>query len=102
MYNFTNHALLERQDRIFAIIDTIGIGSEVDKFHREGTNSYEVFTDTGVMLVVNENNFIITAYAVNMKKALAVYRSHGRSHVSPRVTRAIRYHEEHYKYLAKL
>ena len=102
MYKLTTHAKVERQDRLFAIIDTIGIGNEVDKFYLKEEHVFKVFTDTGVMLVVNEGGYIVTAFAVNMEKAYAVYRSNGRSHISPRVTKAIHYHEEHYKFLAKL
>ena len=102
MYRLSKHAQVERQDRLFAIIDTIGIGNEVDRFYRKETNAYEVFTDTGVVLILSEKDVLITAYAVRHEKAIAAYRNAGRRMVSPRVLNGIYYHEEHYKYLTKL
>lgn len=102
MYRLSKHAQIDRQDRLFAILDTIGIGNEVDKFYNKENNSYDVFTDTGVLLVVSEKDVLITAYAVRHEKAIAAYRNAGRKMVSPRVLNAIYYHEEHYKFLNKL
>ena len=31
MYRLSHHAQVERQERLFAIIDTVGFGKEVDK-----------------------------------------------------------------------
>jgi hypothetical protein len=102
MYRLSRHAQVERQDRLFAIIDTIGIGKEVDKFYNAERDNYEVFTDTGVMLVVDDKNTLITAYAVDLNRARAVYCNHGRSHISPRVADKILRNEAHYKFLFNL
>lgn len=102
MYKLSYHAQVERQERLFAIVDTIGLGREVDRFYVAEKHQYEVFTDTGVLIILNEENYVVTAFAVLSDKATAVYRHNGRSHISPRVMNGIRYHEEHYKFLNKL
>ena len=99
MYRLSHHAQVERQERLFTIIDTIGIGKEVDKFYKEEENKYEVFTDTGVLLIVGTDNTLITAYVVTKERAKAVYSANGRSHISPRVADKIIYNEIHHRFL---
>lgn len=99
MYRLSHHAQVERQERLFAIIDTVSFGKEVDKFYNKDNDNYEVFTDTGILLVIDDGDLLVTAYAVDLNKAMAVYCHHGRSHISPRVADKIIYNEIHYKFL---
>ena len=82
MYKMTKHAQVDRYDRICGIIDSIGLGEPRLKIpHDEYPNRDYVLTTTGVLLIVSEDTYLITAYVPTVAKVYAIFRTamaHGR------------------------
>lgn len=73
--NLTFHAQVERADRIEKIIDTIGFGEpylETPPVRDAITNrvTTKILTTTGVIIVKNERNAIVTCYVASVKQAV--------------------------------
>ena len=102
MLKMTDHARLDRFNRLAAILDRIDVGEIIvkvpDPYGRDATVN---LTSTGLILVTgNKNNKIITGYLCDRKKLLAIMgAAYGK-----RVERApqklwdvVTYNEKHYK-----
>lgn len=76
--NMTGHAFNDRMARFEYIIDTVGIGKvtaryqDVDEYNR--VVIFEL-TTTGVIIVRNKDNMVVTAYIAEMRQAIRVWRS---------------------------
>lgn len=76
MYKMTKHAQVDRYDRICGIIDSIGLGEPRLKTPcKEYANRDYVLTTTGVLLIVLEDEYLITAYVPTMAKVQAIFRT---------------------------
>ena len=72
--NMSYHALADRGERFAFIEDTIGWGEPVATAQAERDNTVtETLTNTGVLIVRNEYNTIITAYVARCKQANRVW-----------------------------
>ena len=76
--NITYHISKDRLDRACFIMQTIGLG-EVIKEQRcvdeQGRVSWQCLTDTGVLLVLNEEKTVaITLYIATQPKVSAMYK----------------------------
>lgn len=73
--NMTYHAEVDRATRFSIINKTVGFGNPVyiasDKKGRDATAT---LTDTGVLIVRDLTNKIITAYVASVKQAMDVYK----------------------------
>jgi len=79
--NLTSHAHYDRQARLEYIIDTIGVGKvAVSSFEIDSQNrpvNYEL-TTTGVIIVKNKDNMVVTAFIAEMNQAIKIWRNvHG-------------------------
>lgn len=68
----TRHMKNDRIDRAVFIAMTVGFGNVVHTKYSEETNTYSYLTDTGVILIKNPKDVIITMYIANMAQAYAV------------------------------
>ena len=75
--NITYHISEDRPYRTLHILSTIGIGNvikEVPNISHDGRPSWKCLTDTGVILILNqEKTFIITLYIASQALVSAMY-----------------------------
>lgn len=72
----SKHCTEDRLDRLVKIATTIGFGKVI--LTCEVNGGRECLTDTGVLLVKDlYEEFLITAYVINIKRLTAMYASHG-------------------------
>lgn len=77
MYKISKHASQDRIERLMYINMEIGIGEELCSTPSRD-NTIEVLTTTGVLLVLDNDRKVITAYMASMDRATRVWRSaHG-------------------------
>lgn len=75
-YRISKHMSREREERIFAILDRTGLGEEmaseqyIDKIGKLVTT---IITTTGIILHLNEERTVITAYVATIKQAQAMF-----------------------------
>lgn len=68
------HLTEYRKARFDYIIENLGFGDEILVVNHCGARkSYEVLTNTGVILIVGYNNKIITAYIANPSQVALIY-----------------------------
>lgn len=79
--NMTAHAKLDRMARLEYIIDTVGIGKvavrvqDLDEYNRIAI--FEL-TTTGVIIVRNAENMVVTAYIARVQQAARIWHiQHG-------------------------
>ena len=79
--NMSYHAQEERKNRL-TFIKALGIGvpvATVEKKDEQGRKYYKTLTSTGVMVIRNTDNMIITLYLAGINQAIQVFReSYGR------------------------
>lgn len=79
--NMTEHARKDRQSRLEYIIDTVGVGKVAVRYQDiDEKNRIVIFelTTTGVIIVRNAENMVVTAYIAEMRQAVRVWRcQHG-------------------------
>lgn len=75
--NLTYHAKEERRDRR-DIAKKVGIGKPVVEQHMfsaDGRPKTEILTDTGLVVVLGEDNKIVTLFLASINKACAMYKT---------------------------
>lgn len=75
--NMTGHAINDRITRFEYIIDTVGIGKVITRYQDiDEYNRIVVFelTTTGVIIVRNKDNMVVTAYIAELRQAIRVWR----------------------------
>lgn len=103
VYKLAKHASEYRIERLYYIHTQIGIGNEVCRSREKPNGLYEVLTDTGILLVVNKESVLITAYIATMKKATAVWRNiYGEQKMPNCVYTAILHNKKQYENVKKL
>ena len=69
------HTIVERANRVNNIENSIGWGEIVAEApDRNDANVRRALTSTGVLLVLGENDFIITAWVAEVRQAAAVWK----------------------------
>lgn len=83
----SNHLTIERADRL-ATIRKVGWGQVVkESWHY---NCWHALTDTGVMLVVDENRtHCVTAYFIDQREANKLYNGHVPTNIQKRISRNV-------------
>ena len=75
--NMTYHARYDRKNRIEYILDTVGLGEPVCEWtykdERHNGPVTKILTDTGVIILKNNKNKIITTWIGSTQQAKAVY-----------------------------
>jgi len=99
--NITYHISEDRLDRAVYIMQTIGIGNIIKEVHatdEKGRTSWQCLTDTGVILVLNEQKtIVITLYIASQPKVSALYEGKTPSWVIHMVKKNRKYAEEQNK-----
>ena len=76
MYKLSKHASVDRIERLYYLMETLGIGEEVCwSFSKAGQNRRQILTSTGVVLVLGEDECVITAYVATMKEATYIWHT---------------------------
>ena len=71
--NWSNHARVEREDRMMAILMTVGFGEICyEKKCVDDETRIQYFTDTGCILIVS-GDIIITGYIASIDQALGFF-----------------------------
>ena len=69
------HIIIDRAYRIKQIENSIGWGTEIARaLDKNEENVFRVLTTTGVIIVMDETNFIITAWVADVNQAVAVWK----------------------------
>lgn len=68
----SEHLTKDRIDRAVYIATTIGVGKEVLRSYSANRHSYSCLTDTGVMIIRDPKDIIITMYIASMAQAVAM------------------------------
>lgn len=77
---WSTHARIERQERMLAILMTVGFG-EICYCKKEKHNTrIQYFTDTGCLLIV-EDNVVITGYVANYNQMTGFFSGKVPSHI---------------------
>lgn len=85
MYKLSTHASTERLERLYYLNMEIGIGNEVCSIPGIRTGRKEVLTDTGIILILGDDDIVITAYMATINKAVAIWHiAHGDDAIIPR------------------
>jgi hypothetical protein len=70
------HLIIDRKDRIAVIEKTVGWGKPVAEIKNiKNTNTTITLTDTGVIVVRDNENMILTAWVASISRAIAIYRT---------------------------
>lgn len=93
----STHASKDRADRLTYIALNVGFGNILYEFKTDH-HSRECITDTGVLLVMAENeDVLITAYVIDIDKAIALFRTGGYARIPEKVYAKIRNNHVHVK-----
>ena len=74
--NTTNHACQDRLERMMFITSTIGYGEIVNRrYHidEQGRPAYKCITDTGVLVVLNAEQKVVTFYIATFQQIAWIY-----------------------------
>ena len=75
--NITYHISEDRIDRACYIMSTVGIGNIVKErpaYDEKGRLGYKCFTDTGVILILNQDKtLVVTLYIATQQQAVWIY-----------------------------
>lgn len=75
IFKLSSHARDERLERLMYIMTEIGLGERIIcTANHITTNRQEALTDTGVLLILSNDDLVITAYVPNVSKAIAIWR----------------------------
>ena len=100
--NMTIHAYMDRMDRIEYIIDNIGLGKPICDTYvvRDDLPAHMTLTTTGIMIVRNLDDKIITVYIASMGQAKGVWEAkHGKDKKMPAPLRSKIRDNERYQFL---
>lgn len=74
IYKMSEHASQERIERMMYLVMEIGLGDEVCSVESRN-DCTEVLTSTGLILVLGNENLLVTAYIANMDRATRIWRA---------------------------
>ena len=99
--NISYHISEDRLDRACYIMETVGLGEiikEVRDVDERGRVSWQCLTDTGVILIFNEQKtMMVTLYIATQPKVSAMYKGNTPSWVMKMVKKNLRYVAEQNK-----
>lgn len=73
--NMSAHAIVDREVRIGIIEKTVGWGFPVAEVpDKANENCTATLTSTGVMIIMNDDEMIVTAWIATIRQAIAVWR----------------------------
>ena len=71
--NMTYHARTDRLDRLVLCVEKFGIGEFILEYHDTSRHAMRKLTSTGLMLIVGENNELITGYMATVTQIKEIY-----------------------------
>lgn len=78
MFEMTDHAKVERLDRLVECVKRIGLGDVILTAPNYDRSSMRQLTSTGIILVVSaDGKTLITGYMGNMSQVISIYRANG-------------------------
>lgn len=93
--NISYHISEDRLDRACYIMQTIGIGDIIKEQHgidEKGRGFWRSFTNTGVMLIMNEQKTqVVTLYIADQKQVSSLYQGKTPSWIFAMVRKNIKY-----------
>ena len=92
----TYHAEYERQERLARLEELLGVTRVVISYHDERRKNIRCLTSSGIVMVLSYENVLITAYAATVKEASFMYRSVGKSQISPKIYKKIQKNMERF------
>lgn len=104
MYKMSTHASQDRLECMIYIMTEVGLGNKEVCTRQCAPNRREVLTDSGVLLVLSNDDILITAYVPSIAEAIRVWRNcAGHTREMPDgLNRRILSNNKHYKYLQKM
>lgn len=93
--NISYHISEDRLDRACYIMQTIGIGEVIKEQHgidEKGRGFWRSFTNTGVMLIMNEQKTqVVTLYIADQKQVSSLYQGKTPSWIFAMVRKNVQY-----------
>ena len=93
--NISYHISEDRLDRACYIMQTIGIGEVIKEQHgidEKGRGFWRSFTNTGVMLIMNEQKTqVVTLYIADQKQVSSLYQGKTPSWIFAMVRKNVKY-----------
>lgn len=74
MYKLSAHASTERLERLYYLNMEVGIGNELCSIPGVTEGRKEVLTDTGIILILGDDDIVITAYMATINKAICIWK----------------------------
>lgn len=104
LFKLSEHASREREERLLYIAMNVGLGEQVVcRVASQKSNRQEALTDSGVILILNNEDKVITAYIATIDKATAIWRTaHGNSRMIESLYTRIISNKKHYKEAVKI
>lgn len=82
---WSSHARIDRQERMLAILMTVGFGEICYCKKKEHSTRMQCFTDTGCLLIV-EDDVIITGYVASYNQMTSFFSGEVPSHIRKAVS----------------
>lgn len=73
MFRMSTHASQERTERMIYIVMNIGLGDKIVCTIERDNNKKEVLTNNGILLVLGDDNLVVTAYVPTFDQAFAIW-----------------------------
>ena len=74
-FNMTYHARAERLDRLALCVEKFGVGDFIIEHHNINDHTICKLSDTGLMLILNENNKLITGFMATVTQVQTIYKN---------------------------
>jgi hypothetical protein len=105
-FEMTNHAKVDRLDRLVKCVELIGVGDVILTAENENDVRRGVkrqLTSTGLVLIVNsQSNILITGYMGNLNQVVAIYRENGIEKMPNSMHKQVKRNNEKYKFLLEM
>lgn len=72
--NMTYHARADRLDRLALCVEKFGIGEFIVEYYDTSRHATRKLSTTGMMLIVGENNELITGYMATVTQIKEIYQ----------------------------
>lgn len=104
LFKLSEHASREREERLMYILLNVGIGERIIcRTAGQKADRQEALTDSGIVLILNNDDKVITAYIATIDKATAIWRTaYGNKHMTEKLYEQIMNNKKHYKEAVKI
>ena len=103
LFEMTDHAKIERLDRLVECMTTIGVGEVILSARNYDRNSIRQLTSTGLILIVSaDGKTLITGYMGNMSQVISIYRENGIEKLPNAMYKMVKRNVAKYSYLLEM